>query len=235
MTFRFLICLLAVAPLGLAQRMGMGPGMGSANPDYGYMRMFLGNGSGGMMGSGMGFGMTGDLTLGPDGTAYVMRALPSPSATTIPVAVWTYELDAVSPINGNILWRLPISGGRVSQPVLSNDGLIFVTLDDYQLFQPSTFTGMWSFSSPQTQNSTAKLLAISHTANSASIASTTSIASDVLSAPILGVDPAGGYLIYVLGYDVMSAASSTTFFGAQKKLYAYKSSGALKFSVNLSQ
>lgn len=228
------------ASLAHAQMRGGMGGSPSSNPNDNYMRMLLGYGSGGMMGSGMGFGMTGDLAIGSDGTAYAIRAIPSSSSSMMGSSTsqaWQYELDAISPANGSILWRLQISGGRVSQPVLTTDGFILLTVDDYQMYQPNLVTGSWMMNSNQSQSSGGQLLVISHTATSAAIAVKIAIASDMLSAPLLGANPAGGYLIYVVGYDVTSTqtSSSSSISPPRKTLYAYTSGGALKFSVNLSQ
>ncbi len=240
MKIRILLFMVAAASLGRAQTpfagmgMGMGGGANSSNPNLTYMRMFLGYGSGGMMGSGMGFGMTGDLAIGPDGTAYAMRVTPSASSS---YPAWQYELDAISPANGSILWRLPIPGGRVSQPVIASDGLILVTVDNYQMFQPNLLMGTWMTNASQPQPAGGRLLVISHTATSASVAVTVQMSSEILSAPLLGADPSGGYLIYIVGYELMTAQTppAPTFSPTQKTLYAYKSTGALRFSVNLSQ
>jgi len=60
----------------------MGPS-GSNSQYQSYMQMF--NGAGGMMGAGMGFGMTGDLTVGADGTIYMIRVTgAAQQSTTMP-------------------------------------------------------------------------------------------------------------------------------------------------------
>ncbi len=238
MKLGFILAIMAGSLAQAQMRGGMG-GSPSSNPNDNYMRMLLGYGSGGMMGSGMGFGMTGDLAVGADGTAYAIRAIASSSSMmgSSSSQAWQYELDAISPANGSVLWRLQISGGRISQPVLTTDGLILLTVDDYQMFQPNLLTGGWMMNSNQSQSTGGHLLVISHTATSAAVAVKIAIASDMLSAPLLAANPAGGYLIYVVGFDVtsMQTSSPSSISPPKKTLYAYTSGGALKFSVNLSQ
>jgi len=137
-------------------------------------------------------------------------------------------------VNGNILWKLQLPGGRISQPVLSTsgDGLIFITVDDSFGYMNLGVGHMgWTQSSGNAND--AKLLIISHTASSATIASTITPGSDALSEPFIVPDPAGGYLISVVGYDV--TASQSAIAPPVKTLYACKPSGSLKFSVKLPQ
>ncbi|MBZ5601931.1 MAG: hypothetical protein LAO79_06470 [Acidobacteriia bacterium] len=221
-----LIAIIATAPLVCAQ-MGRG-GMGSSgsNSQSGsYMQMF--SNGGGMVGAGMGFGMAGDFTVAPDGTMYIVRVTGTPAQSSS-TGSWQYELLAISPVNGGTLWKLQLPGGRISQPVLSttSDGLIFITVDDFF----SMGIGRMAWTQPDANS--AKLLMITHTASSASIASTITPGAGALSEPSIVADPAGGYLIAVIGYDLPAAAQFSTT-PPTKTLYAYKPNGSLKFSVKL--
>ncbi len=222
-------------------RGGMTPVQGTPTTPTGvYMRMFENMGATPMMGSGMGVGMTDDLTLGPDGTAYVIRTVASAQPATVasPLYTWQFELDAISPIDGSTKWKLPISSGRVSNPVLASDGLIYLSVDNYQMFYANFYSGGTLMTAPQAQAKDGQVLVISATNASASVMRTIQTSSDVLSAPKIAVDPAGGYMVYVLGYDMMSwtaaaSSNSATFAPGDKTLYAYRSDGSLKFSVKL--
>jgi hypothetical protein len=240
---RVLAVLLAGVPAVMAQ---MGPGMGPgqnnpANPATPYMQMFQAMGGTPMMGSGMGVGMTDDLAIGSDGTAYVIRSI-APAQTdngTQSTASWQFELAAISPVDGSASWKLQLPGGRVSRPVLASDGTICLTVDNYQMFYSNFAKGGSMMTAEQAQASDGQLLIISRASgNTSTLVVQTS--SDVLSAPRIVSDPAGGYLIYVLGYDMMSwtgtPGSNTSMFApGEKTLYAYRPDGSLKFSVKLSQ
>lgn len=234
----------AWAPLAPAQMMGGGNGPSVAPGGSGpYMEMFQTMNAFGSMGSGMGVGMTEDLTVDADGTAYVIRAVattPSTGSAT-PTATWQYELAAVSPVDGTLEWKLTIPGGRVSHPRLASDGRIFLTVDNFQMFYANYLSGGMMMSQSQAQANDGQLVIVSHTASSAAIDATIQTTSDVLSAPRIAADNAtGSYVVYVVGYDMMSwtqgsGASSGTFAPGNKVLYAYLPDGTLKFSVQLAQ
>jgi hypothetical protein len=221
----------------------MGSGQGNPTTPSGlYMQMFRNMGGTPMMGSGMGVGTTDDLTVAADGTAYVIRSIASaqPAAGATTSTSWQFELDAISPVDGSTKWKLPISSGRVSSPVLASDGLIYLTVDNYQMFYANYNSGGSLMTPAQAQSNDGQVLVISASGGSASIMRTIQTSSDVLSAPKIVADPAGGYMIYVLGYDMMSWTSTTapntsTFAPGEKTLYAYRSDGSSKFSVKLPQ
>ena len=222
---------------------GMVPGQGNpTTPSGAYMQMFQGMGGTPMMGSSMGVGMTDDMAITPDGTAYVIRSVAStqPTGGTPTTQAWQFELAAISPADGSAMWKLQLPGGRVSRPVVASDGLVYLTVDNYQMFYANYTSGGSMMNPTQAQSNDGQLLVISQSNGSASVLRTIQTASDVLSAPRIVADPAGGYLIYVLGYDMMSwtptAGSNTvTFAPGEKVLYAYRADGSLKFTVKLSQ
>ncbi|MBN9656536.1 MAG: hypothetical protein J0H49_00060 [Acidobacteria bacterium] len=229
------------ASTGWAQMMGGGSGTYSGSGPY--MEMFQAMSSSGAIGSGMGIGMTEDLAVDTDGTAYVVRAVASTQTpgTTAPTATWQYELAAVSPADGSLLWKLTIPGGRVSHPRLGSDGRIFLTVDNYQMFYANYLSGGMMMSGSQVQANDGQLVIVTHTSSSASIQATVQTVSDVLSAPRIVTDSGtGNYLVYVMGYDMMSWTQgsgnvSGSFAPGNKVLYAYKPDGTLKFSVQLAQ
>ncbi len=240
---RLLVFVFASSSLLLAQMGGgMGPGQGNPTTPSGlYMQMFQSMAGTPMMGTGMGVGMTDDLAVGTDGTAYVIRSIEStkPTNGTPSFSSWRFELTAISPVDGSPKWKLPISSGRVSRPVVAGDGLIYLTVDNYQMLF-ANFNSPGSMMPPyQAQGNDGQILVISQSNGNASILRTIQTASDVLAAPRIVADPSGTYLVYVLGYDMMSWASTpsntTSFTPGEKTLYAYRPDGTLKFSVKLSQ
>jgi hypothetical protein len=221
----------------------MGFGLGtSTTPSGFYMQMFQGMGGTLMMGSGMGVGMTDDLAVAPDGTAYVIRSIASgqPASGGSASSYWQFELDAISPVDGSTKWKLPISSGRVSAPVVASDGLIYLSVDNYQMFYAGINSGGSMMTQLQAQAKDGQVLVISASNGSASVMRTIQTSSDVLSAPRIVADPSGSYMIYVLGYDMLSWTTTSTtdvatFAPGQKTLYAYLPGGSLKFSVKLTQ
>ena len=237
-------CLLINSLIGFAQPKagttgtGMGFGSPGTDPSGDFMQMFQNMGGTPMMGTGMGIGMTDDVAVSSDGTAYVIRSI----ATTSPAqssTSWQFELTAISPVDGSTKWKLALPGGRVSRAVLAADGLIYITVDNYQMFYANFMAGGSMMSSDQASANDGKLLIISATNSGATILQSIQTTSDVLSIPRIVSDPSGGYLIYVLGYDMMSwsampSSGSSAFAPGEKTLYAYRQDGSLKFSVKLS-
>jgi hypothetical protein len=225
--------------LPLPARNMMGPGEGnSTTPPGNYMQMFRSMAETPMIGSGMGVGMTDDFTVGSDGTAYIIRSVANAPSAAGTWPAWRFELDAISPVDGSTKWKLPISSGRVSSPVLASDGLIYLTVDNYQMFYANYTSGGAMMTTAQVQANDGQLLVISALDGSASIMRTIQTSSDVLSAPRIVPDPAGGYMVYVLGYDMMSwtatpASAIPTVAPGEKTLYAYRPDGSLKFSVKM--
>src|ERR1035437_5307382 len=141
-------------------RMGSGM-MNPATPSGAYMQMFQNMGGMPAMGSGMGAGMTDDMTVGPDGTAYVIRSIANPQPVGSTASAWQFELDAISPADGSVKWKLPISSGRVSNPVLASDGLIYVSVDNYQMFYANYTSGGTMMTAAQAQANDGQVLVIS--------------------------------------------------------------------------
>ena len=232
-------CLLINSIVGFAQPKGgtSGPGMG-ADPSGDFVQMFQNMGGTPLMGTGMGVGMTDDLAVSNDGTAYVIRSIATNSPSSS--GSWQYELTAISPVDGSTKWKLSLPGGRASSPVLASDGLLYITVDSYQMFYANFMAGGSMMSQDQVSANDGKLLVISATDRGATIVHSIQTTSDVLSIPRIVGDPSGGYLIYVLGYDMMSwnampSSGSAAFAPGEKTLYAYRPDGSLKFSVKLSQ
>ncbi len=227
-----------------AQMMGGGGGNNGNNMNSNagsYMSMFATMGGTAAMGSGMGIGMTDDLAVDTDGTAYVIRAVQSAQGNGMNSsnATWQFELNAISPVDGSVKWKLTIPGGRASHPRLGKDGKIFLTVDNYQMFSANYKSGGSQMSTADAQANDGQLVIVTHTDKSASIAKTVTTTWDVLSEPrIVATDALGNYLVYVVGYDMMSWTQMPenargSFVPGNKALLVYKPDGTLKFSTSL--
>jgi hypothetical protein len=206
------------------------------------MDMFATMGGTAGMGSGMGVGMTDDLAVDTDGTVYVVRAVQATSGSGMngSTSAWQFELAAISPVDGSVKWRLTIPGGRISHPRLAKDGRIFLTVDNYQMFTANYKAGGWMMGPADAQASDGQIVIVTHTDRSAAVLRTVQTTSDVLSAPRIVVDAAGNYLVYVIGYDMMSWSQmpgngGAAFVPGNKVLLAFAPDGQLRFSTQLGQ
>ena len=235
----------------------------SASLSFAQMGGGMGNGAGGGMmgtggsgtqgttamnstqGMGSGMGMTGAMgsremmdgpTLGPDGTAYVVRLA---SASTINQGMMPpssnaskYELAAISVRDGSTKWKIQITGTMVSEPALGRDAKIFMTASDFVMGGQSQFGGgMMNPGSPTTSGKS-RLLIVTTDLVSARISNTVEVASDVLSAPKTATDETGNYVIYVTGFE-MGVDDRDTIASGQKNLYAFTPDGRIKFNVKI--
>jgi hypothetical protein len=210
--------------------MGGGPSNGSSSggmmggrgngPSGGIMSGFIG----GMM-SGSLAGMMGGnsgLTIGSDGTLYITRLAASQSQTS---QNSTGQLTAID-TNGNAKWTLTINGAA-SQPVLGKDGLLFATTSDWM---------SWMYSGSTTAPSTKpNLLIINPGTTSASVVATVPLQGDIASAPQIGTDNAGGYIVYVVTFDMPDGTIMTNSSASGTYLYAFSPSGTQKYRLQLSQ
>ncbi len=226
-----------IATVAFAQMGGMMGGQGNDQ-----MSGMMGGAMGGMMGAGMGNGMANDFAAGPDGTVYVVRAVQAQAPMTPgnPTQRYTFkhELAALSPSDGALRWKLELTGGRVSEPVLGKDGRIFLTLDDGQMAsQGRQGGGMMGPGGPAGAGKS-RFLVISVSGNSATVATTVELDSDFLSTPKVvstGLNPAD-YVVYVTGVDLPEMTDNRGSMSAgQKILYAFLPEGKLKFKVKISQ
>ncbi len=224
---RLLIVALALATVSLAQ---MGGGMMGGGYGNGYGGM-MGGSLGGMMGgslSGMMGGGSG-LTIGPDGTLYIMRSAATQAQGQVAQTV-TSHLAAID-ANGNTKWTLPINSSSASQPVLGKDGTLFVTTSDWQNWM---YNWMYNRSTPAA-GTTSNLLVVKPDGTSASIVLTVPLAGQVASAPQIATDNAGGYVVYVVTVDGFNGNGFNTGTTSGSYLYAFSPTGALKYRLQLSQ
>lgn len=231
---------------------GMGSGMGSGGMHGSGQAGQSGNGVGpgmmganGMMGVGMGNGMMNDLTVGPDGTVYVVRPVQvqAPLTPGNPSQQYAYqqELAAVSPADGTVRWKLALTGGHVSQPVVGKDGRLFLGVDDGQMMPQGQQGGGMMNAGNSAQSNRSRFLVISATATSATIARTVEVDSDILGEPQVvstGVGPSD-YVIYVSGMEMPNRGSNVddrdSIPAGEKTLYAFLPDGNLKFRVKIGQ
>jgi hypothetical protein len=228
------VCVLGLAvafvSVSAAQMGGgiMGGGPGNPNRNGGVMG---GNGNGMMNGSiggmmsgalaGMMGGNSG-LTIGPDGTLYITRSVTSPTQTSQNPNSQLAAIDT----NGNAKWTLPFNA-TASQPALGKDGTLFVTTSDWM---------NWIYSGPNTMTSSKpNLLIVNPGAASATIQTTIPLQGDLASAPQLGSDNAGGYIVYVVTVDMPDGNAMSDNSTAGTYLWAFSPSGTLKYKLQLSQ
>jgi hypothetical protein len=196
---------------GFAQ---MGGGMGGG----------IGGGPGSGIGVGTGRGITGGLStamgnvmtgvvVGPDGTAYLLRANGSYTASAGSGSV-SNDLIAVNPQTGRANWKVSIGGSMMSQLVLSS-GQIYLTTSALPMYD---------------ENATNQSAFVIVSSATGAVVNRVNIAGDLLSAPVVSPD---GQTIYVMavdmtGFNTAGVSGSTT-------LYAFSPSGAVKFHVPLAQ
>ena len=189
-----------------------GSGAGGGMPGSGMMD---GGMPGGMMGAGM--GMTGP-TVGPDGTAYVVRRTVVTPQTSNAQAQVKPELVAINVKDGTPKWTLGIDGWMASEPAFGKDGRIFLTASDGGV-----------------TDSKSALLVIIADQLSARIANRVEVGGDVLSAPRIAADDAS-YVVYVIATEMggmMDAGPNDS--PAGSTLYAFLPDGRQKFKVQLTQ
>lgn len=237
----------AFAQMGGGMDSGMGSGgmHGSGQPGQSGNGVAPGMmGTNGMMGAGIGNGMMNDLTVGPDGTVYVVRPVQVQAPLTPGNPSQQYalkqELAAISPVEGTIRWKLELTGGHVSQPVVGKDGKLFLGVDDGQMMSQGQQGGMMNPSN-SVQPNKSRFLVISATATTATIARTVEVDSDILGEPQVastGVGPSD-YVIYVTGMEMPDrggvAADTDSIPAGEKTLYAFLPDGNLKFKVKIGQ
>lgn len=234
---------LAVAPallstIAFAQ---MGGGMASGGMHG------SGQAGAGMMGAGMsmGEGMMNDLTVGADGTLYVVRPVQAQAPMTPgnPSQQYAFkqELAAISPVDGTVRWKLELTGGHVSQPVVGKDGRLFLGVDDGQMMSQSQQSGGMMNPGNSGQSTKSRFLAISATGTSATITATVQVDSDTLGEPQIvstGVGPTD-YVVYVTGMEMPSRGSNVddrdSIPAGEKTLFAFLPDGRLKFKVKIGQ
>jgi len=238
------VTLTLLSTIAFAQ-MGGGMGSGTGNGGmHGSGQPGTGMGSG-MMGAGMGNGMMNDLTVGPDGTVYVVRPVQvqAPMTPGNPSQQYAFkqELAAISPADGVVRWKLEFTGSHVSEPVMGKDGKLFLGLDDGQMMSQGQQGGGMMNPGNSAQSNKSRFLVISATATSATITTTVQVDSDIFGAPQVvstGVGPTD-YVVYVTGMEMPSNGSNVddrdSIPAGEKTLYAFLPDGRLKFKVKIGQ
>lgn len=233
-----LILFTAAAFAQMGGGMGSGGMHGSSQPGQSGNGVAPGMmGANGMMGAGMGNGMMNDLTVGPDGTVYVVRPVQvqAPLTPGNPSQQYAYqqELAAVSPADGTVRWKLALTGGHVSQPVVGRDGRLFLGVDDGQMMSQGQQGGGMMDPGNTAQPNKSRFLVISATATMATISRTVELDSDILGEPqvaVTGVGPSD-YVIYITGMEMPAEGSDfddrDSIPAGEKTLYAFLPDGNL--------
>ncbi|MBI4905170.1 MAG: hypothetical protein HY820_16160 [Acidobacteria bacterium] len=238
-----LTLLTATAFAQMGSGMGSGGMQGSGQPGTGMGAGMMG--ANGMMDASMGSGMMNDLTVGPDGTVYVVRPVQAQAPLTPgnPSQQYAFkqELAAISPADGTVRWKLELTGSHMSELVVGKDGKLFLGLDDGQMMAQGQQGGGMMNPGTSAQSTKSRFLVISATATSAVITRTLVVDSDILGAPQVvstGLSPAD-YVIYVTGMDMPSRGSNVddrdSIPAGEKTLYAFLPDGSLKFKVKIGQ
>lgn len=212
--------LLVTATAAMAQMGGMRGGYGGIMGGESLGGMFGGSLSG-MMGGGTG------LSIGADGTLYVMRSAPVQGQSTQPASTQLAAID----LNGNVKWTLSINNSSASQPAIGKDGMLFVTTSDWLNWM---YGWMYSRSIP-VAGSTPNLLVIKPSATSATIVATVPLTGQIASSPQIAADSAGNYVVYVVCVDAFSGNSVNTSSTSGSYLYGFSPTGSLKYKLQLSQ
>lgn len=245
LSLRVILITAVLATVTFAQMgggMGNGTGNGMMSPGNSTP-----NGMGQGMASGMGsaMGMSGAMrsremmdgpTVGPDGTVYVVRLASTSTSSqgmmSSPTGSVKYELVAISQVNGSAKWRLEITGTMVSEPVLGKDGKIFLTASDFVMNGQSQSGGMMNTGSSNATTGKSRILIVTAFPTTATITSTITVDSDVLSSP-KAADDSGSYVVYATGFKMGTDGDAIA--GGTKTLYAFTPSGQVKFSVKINQ
>ena len=231
---------------GMGSGMGNGGMNGSGQPGQTGAPIGAGMmGGGGGMGAGMGNGMMNDLTVGPDGTLYVVRPVQAQAPLTpgnpSPQYAFKQELAAISPVDGVVRWKLELTGGHVSVPALGKDGKLFLGLDDGQMMSQGQPGGGMMNSGNSGQSNKSRFLVISAAGATPTITATVVVDSDILGAPKVvstGVNPAD-YVVCVTGMEMPTTGRNVddkdSIPAGETTLYGFQPDGKLKFKVKIGQ
>jgi hypothetical protein len=135
-------------------------------------------------------------------------------------------------VNGSAKWKLEITGTMVSEPVLGKDGKIFLTASDFVMNGQSQSGGMMNTGPSNATTGKSRLLIVTANPTTASISSTITVDSDVLSAPKTS-DDSGSYVVYATGFKM--GADGDAIASGTKMLYASTPSGQIKFNVRINE
>jgi hypothetical protein len=110
---------------------------------------------------------------------------------------------------------------------LAKDGLLFATTSDWM---------SWMYNASATAASTKpNLLIIKPGTTSATVVATVPLQGDIASAPQIGTDNAGGYIVYVVTIDMPDRTMMTNSSSSGTYLNAFSPSGTQKYRLQLSQ
>ncbi|MFB3825966.1 MAG: hypothetical protein ACE15B_04320 [Bryobacteraceae bacterium] len=229
MTFKrlglFLAAALAAGSLAFAQMddqmMGNGNGRGHGNGNQSENQQGADDTNYGIGSAGQGMAeMLFGPSVGADGIAYVYRSV-TPQGSNTP----QLQLAGFNP-DGSVKWFVPITGGAPSLPVVGKDTTgavrIYITLSQRGMdFAPGRRMGQDDDDKAVAQKS--KLLIVGPDVTTLKIISTTEVAADRLSRPVLATDTGGATgAIYVIGDGE-----------AGRQLYVFRPDGTVVKTVQL--
>jgi hypothetical protein len=211
-----------------------GTGNGGSNGTMSGNPMTSGQrGSGVGMGSdrsinGAAMGMsTSALTIGANGTLYILSGSTAQSAQTTG-SIDTTKLSALSGTTGNTLWSIVFNESSLTKPVEGPDGMLFLVA------LSSTDMGQGGMSGTTTSlNTDSKLYIVNPSTRKIT---TVTLAGVIASAPLIG-GTGSNYLVYIQTFDLGSGSSGSSAQGmlSAATLYAFAEDGSLKFKISLDQ
>ncbi|HWU39340.1 MAG TPA: hypothetical protein VN203_16970, partial [Candidatus Acidoferrum sp.] len=201
---------------------------------------------GGMMtgnAKGMATGMNalGMMTIGPDGTIYLMRRLQDTSATTPGMQMNStsdqFEMVAMNGADGSTKWTITLPGVMMSAPVLAPDGKIFMSSGS-TTFDGQGLEGGMMNAQGSSVISPASMIMVTSTGSSAQIGAQVAVDSQMMGDPQIGKNPDGSYTVYMTGFAISSTTQQqglgmSLMADGEMYLYAFQSNGTLKYKTDL--
>jgi len=193
----------------------------------------------GQRGSGVGMGSdrsvnsaamgmtTSALTIGANGTLYILSSGTAQSGQTTG-SIDTTKLSAMSGTTGKTIWSIVLNESALTKPVEGPDGMLFLVA------LSSTDMGQGRMSgTTASQEIDSKLYIVNPSTQKFS---TVTLAGVIASAPLIG-GTGSNYTVYiqtfVMGYS--SSGGSVQGMLGESTLYALAEDGSLKFKISLDQ
>ena len=193
----------------------------------------------GVTGMALGMNGMGMMTMGADGTFYIVRRLPQTTggSTTPDPTTYKSQMVAVNSQDGSTKWTLEIPGVMMSKPALAPDGRLFLTSGSIAFDHQGIQGGMMG-SQSNSNLSTGKLMVVTADGSSAQIAAQIDVDSHLMATPEFGQNADGSYTVYMTGFTISQATQQQGMGGSsmadgELDLYAFQPDGTLKYKTKL--